>query len=178
MTKVHGQHGRRHGCCGVPGPRRFSLWWVVLGIVGVATLWAQFAATPVRPSAEAQAIASDDVRRRTLELIGYATSIRLTPEQETVKADALSDIRPPCGDSRSLAVRCCGCNLFKSISGLANHAIADEGKDAARVRQAVLDWIAVTNPGGYSGAACERKRCERPFREDGCGGMREARLVF
>jgi hypothetical protein len=46
------------------------------------------------------------------------------------------------------------------------------------VRQAVLEWIGRTNPGGWSGAACERKRCERPLREHGCGGMNEARLVF
>jgi hypothetical protein len=46
------------------------------------------------------------------------------------------------------------------------------------VRQAVLDWIGRANPAGWSGAACERERCERPFREDGCGGMNEARLVF
>jgi len=59
-----------------------------------------------------------------------------------------------------------------------NQMIAREGADAGRVRQAVLDWIGHTNPGGYSGAACDSKRCERPFRGDGCGGMSEARLVF
>jgi hypothetical protein len=75
-------------------------------------------------------------------------------------------------------VGCCPCNLGKSISGLASHLIAREGADAATVRQAVLDWVARTNPAGYSGAACDLKRCERPFREDGCGGMSEARLVF
>ncbi len=87
-------------------------------------------------------------------------------------------IPAPCGNRNSLAVRRCGCNLFKSIGGLANHMIAREGADTGRVRQAVLDWIGRTNPGGYSGAACDRKRCERPFREDGCGGMNEARLAF
>jgi hypothetical protein len=44
--------------------------------------------------------------------------------------------------------------------------------------QAVLDWIGRTNTRGYSGAACDHKRFERPFREDGCGGMSEAGLVF
>ena len=75
-------------------------------------------------------------------------------------------------------MRCCGCNLFKSIDGLAIRMIAREGADAGRVRQVVLDWIGRTNPRGYSGAACDSKRCERPFREDGCRGMNEARLVF
>jgi hypothetical protein len=37
---------------------------------------------------------------------------------------------------------------------------------------------ALTDPGGYSGAACDRKRCDRPFREHDCGGMSEAKLVF
>lgn len=178
MKKMRVQHGHGHGHCGSPGTRHVSLWWAVLGVVVVAALVALFGALRVKPTAEAQATASSDVRQRTAELIGYARSIRLTPEQQKVKADALSAIPAPCGNGSSLAVRCCGCNLFKSTSGLANHMIAREGADSGRVRQAVLDWIGRTNPGGYSGAACDIKRCERPFHEDGCGGMSEARLVF
>jgi hypothetical protein len=152
--------------------------WIALGVLAVAALsaapWALRARASVQP---AQGTAGAELRQRTAELIGYASSIRLTPEQEKVKADALSAIPAPCGNRNSLAVRCCGCNLFKSIGGLANQMIAREGADAARVRQAVLEWISRTNPGGYSGAACDSKRCERPFHEDGCGGMSEARLV-
>ena len=95
-----------------------------------------------------------------------------------MKAEALASIKAPCGDRNSLAVRCCPCNLGKSIVGLANHLIAREGADARRVREAVLDWIRRTNPSGYSGAACDRKRCDQPFRKDGCGGMTNARLVY
>jgi hypothetical protein len=123
-------------------------------------------------------VGADETRDRTAELIPYSRSIDLSPEQEKVKAEALSAIRAPCGNRNSLAVRCCPCNLGKSIGGLANELIAREGADAARVRTAVLAWIARSNPGGYSGAACDRNRCERPFHEDGCGGMNDARLVF
>jgi len=124
-----------------------------------------------------EVVLADGLRRQAVELIGYARSIRLSTEQQQAKSEALASITAPCGNRNSLAVGCCPCNLGKSINGLANRMIAQEGADAPKVRQAVLDWIARTNPGGYSGAACDRKRCERPFHEDGFGGMSEARLV-
>jgi len=169
---------RGHDAQPASGRRHSSLLWIVLGVLAVAVLSASPWLVRARTSPAADPTAADDgLRQRTAELVGYASSIRLTPDQEKVK-DALSAIKAPCGNRNSLAVRCCGCNLFKSIGGLANQMIAREGADAGRVRQAVLDWIARTNPAGYSGAACDRKRCERPFREDGCGGMSEARLVW
>ena len=177
MKKMRVQHANGHS--GAPGARRAPLTWIVLGVVAVAFLsaapWVLRARASVQPAPNA---ANVQLRQRTAQLIGFASSVRLTPGQEKVKADALSAIPALCGNRNSLAVRCCGCNLFKSIGGLANHMIAREGADAGRVRQAVLDWIARTNPRGYSGAACDRKRCERPFHEDGCGGMSEARLVL
>jgi hypothetical protein len=162
--------------------RRRSLVWIVLGVTAVAAV-AALAVTPwvlrtLASGMAAQETANGELQQRTAELIGYARSIALTPEEEGVKAEALSGITMPCANRNTLAVRCCSCNLSKSITGLANHLIAREGADVARVRQAVLDWISQANPGGWSGAACERKRCERPFREDGCGGMKETRLVF
>lgn len=174
-TRVHHPHHRR-----VPtATGRGSLTWLALGVVAVAALSAVLWALRARASVQTvQGAPAGDLQRRTAELIAHATSIRLTPEQENVKADALSGISAPCGSRNSLAVRCCSCNLFKSITGLANDMIAREGEDAGSVRQAVLDWIGRTNPRGYSGAACDSKRCERPFHEDGCGGMSEARLVL
>jgi hypothetical protein len=158
--------------------RRRSLVSIVLGVTAVAALAViPWVLRTLATGTAAQETANGELRQRAVELIGYARSIALTPEQEGVKADALSGITMPCGNRNTLAVRCCSCNLFKSITGLANHMIAREGADAACVRQAVLDWIGRANPAGWSGAACERKRCERPFREDGCGGMSE-RLVF
>ena len=176
MKKMRAHHN--HGHCHGGGGRQASVLWIFLGVVAVSALAAAWL-VPARNSIQATVgAAPGGLRERTAELIGYSRSIHLASEQEKVKADALSGIRAPCGNGNSLAVRCCGCNLFKSTSGLANHMIAREGADADRVRQAVLDWIGRTNPGGYSGAACDSKRCERPFREDGCGGMSEARLAF
>ena len=176
MKKQRVKHAYRG--FGAPRTRRAPLLWIVTGALAVAAVsaapWALRARARVQP---APGTAGGELRQQTVELIGYASSIRLTPEQEKVKADALSAIPAPCGNRNSLAVRCCGCNLFKSIGGLANRTITREGAEAGRVRQAVLDWIGRTNPWGYSGAACDRKRCERPFGKDGCGGMSEARLV-
>lgn len=158
---------------------RVPLGWIVVGVLAVAALSTAPWVFRARPSAQpAPNEADTDLRQRTAELIAFAGSIRLTPEQEKVKAEALSTIPAPCGNRNSLAVRCCGCNLFKSIGGLANQMIAREGADATRVRQAVLHWISRTNSRGYSGAACDSKRCERPFHEDGCGGMNETGLVL
>lgn len=177
MKKARGFGSCSH-CEPVP-TRRLSLLGIALGVVLVAAVsgsqWL------LRPGAEPPARSaggSDELRQRAEELIGYSETVILTADQERVKAEALASIKAPCGDRNSLAVRCCPCNLGKSIVGLANHLIAREGADAPRVREAVLDWIRRTNPSGYSGAACDRKRCDQPFRKDGCGGMTNARLVY
>lgn len=175
MKKARGFGSCSH-CEPVP-TRRLSALGVVLGVVLVAAI--SGSSWLFRPQAEVSRSAgraSDDLRPWTEELIGYSEKVVLTADQERVKAEALASIKAPCGDRNSLAVRCCPCNLGKSIVGLANHLIA-EGADAPRVREAVLDWIRRTNPSGYSGAACDRKRCDQPFRKDGCGGMTNARLV-
>lgn len=136
-----------------------------------AAIW--FLAAPEQRPVQA-AMVSPELRARTAVLVEHARSIRLTPEQERVKREALANMPAPCGNGNSLAMTCCGCNLGRTISGLASELAAD-GADAARVREAVLAWLSQTNPGGYSGAACSRKRCERPFHEDGCGGMKDTR---
>ena len=173
---------RMGSCHGTGSGRQGFIVWIAAGVVFVAGLasvpWMVQDRTSVQAAPATPAAPSGDLRERTAELIGYASSVRLAPEQEKVKTEALSGIPAPCGKGNSLAVRCCGCNLHKSITGLANHMIAREGADTAHVRQAVLGWIARTNPARYSGAACDRKRCERPFHDDGCGGMSAARLVF
>lgn len=167
---------------------RLSALGIALGVVLVAAI--SGSSWLLRPRAEARRGAPeasvltmptrgrDDLRQRTEELIGYSKTVVLSPEQERVRLEALAAIKAPCGDRNSLAVRCCPCNLGRSIVGLANHLIEREWAGAPRVREAVLDWIRQTNPSGYSGAACERKRCDQPFRKDGCGGMTDARLVF
>ncbi len=177
MKKARGFGSCSH-CEPVP-TRRLSVLGIVLGVVLLAAI--SGSSWLLRPQAEVSRSAgraSDDLRPRTEELIGYSETVVLTADQERVKAEALVSIKAPCGDRNSLAVRCCPCNLGKSIVGLANHLIAREGAGAPRVREAVLDWIRWTNPSGYSGAACDRKRCDQPFRKDGCGGMTNARLVY
>ncbi len=177
MKKSRGFGSCSH-CEPVP-TRRLSLLGIALGVLLVAAVsGSQWLLRPGAEQPTRAAGGSEELRQRTEELIGYSKSVALTPEQERVKAEALASIKAPCGDRNSLAVRCCPCNLGKSIVGLANHLIAREGADARRVREAVLDWIRRTNPSGYSGAACDRKRCDQPFRKDGCGGMTNARLVY
>ena len=156
---------------------------IVLAMGGAVLAAAAFGVFWVRSGGSAQtreqaSAASEALRQRTIELIGYARSVRLTPEQERVKAAALEGMPAACGRRNTLDVRCCSCNLGKTVSGLAASLIASEHADMARVRQAVVDWLDETNPQGYAGDACDRHRCDRPFRKDGCGGMTETKVVF
>lgn len=92
MMRVH--HGRDHGSA--PRARHASLAWIVLGVLAVASLWAASWALRARAHVQpAPGTAGGELLQRTVELIGYASSIRLTPEQEKVKADALSAIPAP-----------------------------------------------------------------------------------
>lgn len=150
----------------------------VLAAAVFAVFWARGGGSAQMSASGQVRVASDALRQRTMELVGYAGSIQLTPEQQRVKIAALEGIPAACGRRNTLDVRCCSCNLGKTVSGLANTLIAGEHADVARVRQAVVDWLDETNPQGYAGDACDRHRCDRPFRQDGCGGMAEAKIVF
>lgn len=119
-----------------------------------------------------------DVKARTSEFIGWSKTILLTPQQEKTKLEALGGIPAPCCKEYSIATCCCPCNLAKTVWGLANHAIARLGYDAAQTRALTLEWIRVTNPAGYSGNACHRGGCSKPFSTNGCGGMKENAIVF
>lgn len=127
---------------------------------------------------ERRGIRFHDVQRQTAEFIAYNKSVRLTPEQQKIKTQALSSIPAPCCSNYSIATCCCPCNLAKSVWGLANHLIAEHRYDAPRVKQAVLEWLRFTNSNGYAGNACYRGGCGRAFREDGCGGMDERSIRF
>lgn len=117
-----------------------------------------------------------DAAEQAVQFIAYYNSIALTEEQEQIKSEALEPMPAPCCDQSSAATCCCPCNLSKATWGLANHLIADLDYDAEGVRQVVEEWIAFTNPGGYSGRACYDGQCNRPFDADGCGGMDENSL--
>ena len=115
----------------------------------------------------------EDARTDAYRYIAYHRSAKLTPEQEAIKEEALSAIPAPCCKDYSIATCCCPCNLAKSVWGLSELLIVERGYGAERVKSVVEDWIDFTNGNGYSGTACYKGRCGRPFAEDGCGGMDE-----
>jgi len=119
-----------------------------------------------------------DVRSQTVEFIGYYTSIKLTKQQEQTKQDALSSIPAPCCSSYSIATCCCPCNLAKSVWGLSNYLIAKKNYDSQHLKLAVLEWMNFTNGNGYTGDACFQGGCGQPFKNNGCGGMKEDNVTF
>lgn len=145
---------------------------VLAGLV-LASLGQAGAATEVakRPS-------FDDVKARTTEFIGWSNTIRLTPQQEKTKRQALGSVPAPCCKEYSIATCCCPCNLAKAVWGLANYAIVRLGYDAAQTRALTVEWLQATNPSGYSGDSCHRGGCPKRFAANGCGGMNEEAVVF
>lgn len=125
----------------------------------------------------ATAGAGIDIPTRTRQLIAYSHA-SLTPSQQEVKRVALTALPAPCCDDYSADTCCCPCNLAKSIWGLANHLIADQGLGADQVREEVQSWITIINPAGFSGDACYTGGCGHAFADNGCGGMTEAELVL
>ena len=126
-----------------------------------------------------EAIKFDDVRQQSLELMKYEQSIRLTPEQEAIKKEALTPLPAPCCSDNSAYTCCCPCNLSRTIWGLSNYLIAEHQYDAEKVRQKVEEWIAFINPQGFSGDVCySAGGCGRSFEHNGCGGMRPDRITF
>jgi hypothetical protein len=119
-----------------------------------------------------------DVKKQTHEFIGYYRTIQLSAEQAQLKADVLGKIPAVCCDDFSALTCCCECNFSKALWGLTHHLIAERGYDAQRLRQSVDQWVAFTNPNGYSGKACHDGGCMRPFARDGCGGMSETHVIF
>ena len=77
----------------------------------------------------------------------------------------------------SAATCCCECNLTRATWGLTKHLIV-EGADADRIRSAVKQWQGVINPDGFSGSSCFDGGCQRTFRNNGCGGMSKAQLLY
>ena len=127
---------------------------------------------------KAQPLVFNDVRKQTVEFIAYSKSIVLTSEQDRIKAEALESIPAPCCEQYSIATCCCPCNLAKSVWGLANYLIAKQHQGPAQVQQAVVRWLEFTNTEKYTGDACFKGGCNRPFQHNGCGGMKESSVVF
>lgn len=155
--------------------------------IGVMTLLAPSAsASQRRLQGHAPATAADkaaplvfhDVEAQTREFVGYFFNIRLNPEQQALRDRALGELKAVCCDDFAMSSCCCVCNLSRSIWGLSNHLIVDQGYGEKRLQDAVKGWIAFVNPSEFSGQACHVDRCQLPFAKDGCGGMDPKSLVF
>ena len=135
-------------------------------------------AAPTRSAkAPGRTIEFRNVRADAERFIDYSESIRLTPAQERVKAEALEAIPAPCCGDYTMATCCCPCNLAKSAWGLSNYLIAKKGSSAPEVRVAVQRWLKFMNPAGFTGNACFKGGCPRPFGKNGCGGMDATRVI-
>lgn len=119
-----------------------------------------------------------DVRKQTMEFMGYYQSIKLTPDQEKIKADALSRMEAPCCKEFTMATCCCPCNLAKSVWGLSNYLVSVQKLPADRVAETVKTWIQFAYENGYTGDACSKDRCNVAFKQDGCGGMNDQNVIF
>jgi len=118
-----------------------------------------------------------DAKAQTAEFVGYSSSIRLTAEQKELRDRVLGAMPAPCCKKFSMATCCCPCNLAKSVWGLSNSLIV-QGADSKTLQTAVSKWLAFSNPGGFSGDACDVPAgCQRAIHSNGCGGMSEASVV-
>lgn len=128
-------------------------------------------------AASAGAVAFIGTREETERFIGYYQTIRLTPEQERIKVEALSTIAAPCCAENSLATCCCPCNMAKAAWGLSAWLITEKGYGVEQLNQAAKDWLAAANPDGFSGNACHNGGCARPIHKNGCGGMNDRQVL-
>jgi len=159
--------------------KRSLRYWIPAAALAAAALAAAqggFLRGATQQPAAAGAIDFRNARKQAAEFIDYYHSIPLSPDQKEVKNEALSAIPAPCCSEFSIATCCCPCNLAKSVWGLSNYLIARRGYGINQVKTTVKRWIRFTNKSGYSGKACHTGRCNRPFAEDGCGGMNERRI--
>lgn len=119
-----------------------------------------------------------DVKKQTQEFIRYFNSIQLTPEQETIRRDALSTLPAPCCSDKTAATCCCTCNMSRSIWGLSKYLIVEKNATIDDVRVAASDWIEFINPSGFKGDTCYTGGCGRSFSQGGCGGMNGNNIVW
>jgi hypothetical protein len=149
-----------------------------LAVVAMEMAAAQQKPAKTPPKAAAAAFKFEPVEPQTRTFIEYYKTIRLTPEQEKVKAAALSPLKAVCCKDFSALTCCCPCNFSKSLWGMTHYLIAQKGYNATQVQETAKAWIAYVNPNGFSGDSCNTGGCNRPFAENGCGGMDDRALVF
>ncbi len=120
----------------------------------------------------------EPVETQTRKYIEYYKMIHLTAAQEKIKSDALSSLHAVCCKDFSALTCCCPCNFSKALWGMANYLIAKKGYNAAQLQEAAKEWIAYVNPDGFSGDVCQTGGCNRPFAQNGCGGMDDNAIRF
>ena len=119
-----------------------------------------------------------DVESQSRQFMHWHSTIQLTPAQESVKKSALEGLPAPCCSDNSAYTCCCQCNISRTIWGLSQYMIAEQGATAEQVAAKVQKWVAFIAPNGFSGSACYSRGCARPFNSDGCGGMSADHLVL
>jgi hypothetical protein len=130
------------------------------------------------PASGADEIVFKDVKQQTAQFMEWYKTIKLTPQQESVKKAALTALPAPCCSDNTAYTCCCECNVSRTIWGLSHYLIAKQGASATQVTAKVKKWIAFVNPNGSGGKACYSGGCARPFAKDGCGGMNPAQVTF
>ena len=158
---------------------------IILAVAALAVIAFGLAAAQRKPAkALAKAATAtttmkfEAVEPQTRKFIEYYKTIRLTPEQEKIKAAALSPLKAVCCKDFSALTCCCPCNFSKSLWGMTHYLIAQKGYNVAQVQEAAKAWIAYVNPNGFSGDVCQTGGCNRPFAKNGCGGMDDRAIVF
>ncbi len=123
-------------------------------------------------------IVFSNVQGQSRQFMGWEQTISLTPEQEAIKKQALGAMPAPCCSDNSAYTCCCPCNLSRTIWGLANYLIAEQGAGVKKVQDKTSEWVSFVNPKGFSGDVCYRGGCPRPFKNNGCGGMKANQVNF
>lgn len=158
--------------------KRIQVWAVLAAVIAIVVV----GAVSIRGSGASAPAGSvyefGEVRDQTHKFHAYNREITLTAEQEAVMREALTVLKAPCCADKTALTCCCECNMARSWWGLAKHLIVNEGLGADEVRTAVSEWFEYINPGGFTGNSCYIGRCSRPFRDNGCGGMKEDHVVF
>ncbi len=156
--------------------------WLLQHIAVIAIAGLGFGAFTSAPARGEDAVTSEmhfhDVRQQTREFHAHNRSISLTAEQRAVMDEALRGLPAPCCADKTAATCCCPCNMAKSWWGLSKYLIAERGYESDQVRKAVAEWIQFINPDGFTGDACYTGGCNRPFHENGCGGMSKGEVIF
>jgi hypothetical protein len=123
-------------------------------------------------------IVFSDVRAQTRQFMEWERTIQLTPEQESLKKAALGSIPAPCCSDNSAYTCCCPCNVSRTIWGLTNYMISEQEAGVDKIQAKVKEWVRFVNPAGYSGDTCYTGGCPRPFKNNGCGGMKQDQVAF